>query len=1308
MVVSRRIVRRAVVPSPTLAPGSRIAERFEIEALAGSGGMGDVYRAHDLRRGGTVALKMLRQRANNALAVERFTQEAALLAELRHPGVVAYVAHGETAEGQLYLAMEWLEGEDLAARLARGPLTVDEAMILLRRTAEALEAAHRLGIVHRDLKPHNLFLRQGVLERVTILDFGVARRAMPLEALTHAGRLIGTPGYMAPEQVRGDVDVGPASDVFSLGCVIHECLAGAPPFAGEHVAAVLARILFEDPRSLRSLVPPPPDSVCEIVERLLAKNPARRPNDATALLRDLDLIGDGALPRPSQGTTLPPQVYGEQEVCSVVLAVRPAGATGDAHTIDVSVVHAADAVDDSLVEALGRLGAAAEKLPDGALVAAITRGTSAADRAEIAAHAALLVHAQWPGARVALATGRGIVRRALPVGEAVDKAARLLATSQPSDHVIVDTLSGDLLEGRLVVDRADGRRALTSERSAAEEARPLLGRRTTCVGREQELALLEALYAACTAESQVAAALVTAPSGAGKSRLRHELLRRLTTRSPELVVLHGRGELMTAGSPYGILGRALRALAGVKEGEPAVEARGRLFARLGRHVPAAERRRVVEMLGEMCGVPFPGEESPRLRTARAEPLYMNEQIRLAFVDFLRAECEDGPRLLLIEDLHWGDALGVDLVEAALRELSDQPLMVLALARPEVHDLFPRLRHGAIHHEIALPGLSKKASGRLVREVLPNAVPAVVDRIVEQAAGNALFLEELIRAEASGTGERSPDTVLATLEVRLSLLDPEARRVLRAASVFGQTFRLAGVASLLGKGRSSEGVDLWLDRLTDEEIVERQRDARSPEKSELRFHHSLVREAAYALLTDEERASFHLSAASFLVEGGERDPIVLAEHFQRGGALDRAAHHYMSAAEQSYGSNDLDGTMARVQRGLACKPTGEVLGVLRQLQAIVLGWRLEWAQGYEAAREARSLLVPGSYWWCKASWSCASFEGIGGREEGLAESAREVLGVRPRPEARSVYVECLGSLLWSHAARGRRPAATALLARIQEVVDGATALEPSTRGSACRAEAEYLRAFAAEPERVRVCMEAALAAFSSVNNHSEEVVSLTSLAQALADLGRFREAEERMDRVARHPFLTASYMAAFVKIHRAALLVASGEPSRMEQGAVLSREILATAGVSSGYRAWASTMLAEVELARGELASAEALSRAALDPTSTAAVRRLLAVSTLSRTLARMGRTDEARATIEEGLRWLVEQQVEGYAEMPVRLAVVEARRAAGDASGAREALESANARIEARARSIPDEDERAAYLTGSLEARWAARLRNEG
>src|SRR5262249_14650889 len=151
----------------------------------------------------------------------RFAREASVLAELSHPGIVRYVAHGVTPAEELYLVMEWLEGEDLLSRLLRIGLTLKESVLLRTRVAPALAAAHAKNIVHRDLKPTNLFLVDGQIEKVKLLDFGIAQLDS-VTRMTRTGVLLGTPGYMAPEQARSSQGIDPRADVFSLGCVLFE------------------------------------------------------------------------------------------------------------------------------------------------------------------------------------------------------------------------------------------------------------------------------------------------------------------------------------------------------------------------------------------------------------------------------------------------------------------------------------------------------------------------------------------------------------------------------------------------------------------------------------------------------------------------------------------------------------------------------------------------------------------------------------------------------------------------------------------------------------------------------------------------------------------------------------------------------------------------------------------------------------------------------------------------------------------------------------------------------------------------------
>ena len=236
-----------------MKPGDRLGDRdrFEIEQRIGAGGMGLIFRGRDRTTGEPVAIKVISDGGTQRAA--RFDREVELLSELSHPGIVRYLAHGETAGHARYLAMEWLEGEDLKARLARAPLTVSESVRLATRVAEALGAAHARGIVHRDLKPSNLFLPGGSVEQAKILDFGIAQREGSTQ-LTRTGVLLGTPGYMAPEQARGASsekggELDARADVFALGCVLFRCVTGTPAFDGDSVASILSAILFgETPR----------------------------------------------------------------------------------------------------------------------------------------------------------------------------------------------------------------------------------------------------------------------------------------------------------------------------------------------------------------------------------------------------------------------------------------------------------------------------------------------------------------------------------------------------------------------------------------------------------------------------------------------------------------------------------------------------------------------------------------------------------------------------------------------------------------------------------------------------------------------------------------------------------------------------------------------------------------------------------------------------------------------------------------------------------------------------------------------------
>ncbi|HEY8072508.1 MAG TPA: serine/threonine-protein kinase, partial [Labilithrix sp.] len=250
--------------------GTVLAQRFEIERRVSAGGMSAVYRARDLRLGGFVAIKVLYGRAE-AEHKERLHREARILEKLSHPGIVRYIAHGEMEDEKPYLAMEWITGETLGQKLQRTGLTMGESVRVVVRVAETLAVAHSKGVIHRDIKPGNIILREGDIDQPLLIDFGIARMGLAA-SITNTGVMLGTLGYMAPEQARGTKQLDARADVFALGAVLFKCLTGLPAFAGDDEIAILAKMLFEAPPRVRELRKEVPAQLDDVIARMLSRD----------------------------------------------------------------------------------------------------------------------------------------------------------------------------------------------------------------------------------------------------------------------------------------------------------------------------------------------------------------------------------------------------------------------------------------------------------------------------------------------------------------------------------------------------------------------------------------------------------------------------------------------------------------------------------------------------------------------------------------------------------------------------------------------------------------------------------------------------------------------------------------------------------------------------------------------------------------------------------------------------------------------------------------------------------------------------
>jgi serine/threonine-protein kinase len=260
-------------------------EPYELLSEAGVGAMGSVYRAREQATGRIVAVKLL----SGAGDMARFAVEIDVLSKLSHPNIVGYVAHGATEDGRTYLVMEWLDGETLATKLSAQTngekLDLRTSIDIAQKIATGLAAAHEKGVVHRDIKPSNVLLtRDGA---VKILDFGIARStASTTTKLTRSGQLVGTPGYISPEQVRGVRTIDARADLFALGCVLFRCIMGRPPFEGDDALQLLHAVVHAPTPKLASA----PAALDLLVTELLEKDPAKRPPSAESVATRLAVI----------------------------------------------------------------------------------------------------------------------------------------------------------------------------------------------------------------------------------------------------------------------------------------------------------------------------------------------------------------------------------------------------------------------------------------------------------------------------------------------------------------------------------------------------------------------------------------------------------------------------------------------------------------------------------------------------------------------------------------------------------------------------------------------------------------------------------------------------------------------------------------------------------------------------------------------------------------------------------------------------------------------------------------------------------
>jgi tetratricopeptide (TPR) repeat protein len=1161
--------------------------------------------------------------------------------------------------------MQWLAGEDLAERLSRGALAESDARDLVARLGDALGDAHALGVVHRDVKPSNVILIDGDVARATLIDFGVAL-ASDRTPSTRTGLIVGTPGYMAPEQARASRDVDARADVYALGCVLFECLTGRAPFRGEHPVAVLAKVLLDEPPRLRSLAPSASADMERLVARMLAKDPARRPADGHAVARLLRATPSSVAPssvKPSESVSPESITDDERVVVHVILAMR-----GDDHA-ETSRTQAHDERAFDPDEFERRFGAHADVMADGSVLATLKPGALGAKAGATRAAIAASELAREIGGAVALASGLERLRRGVPLGQVVDRAVDISRRAHGTDAcVVVDELTSALLRGASVIASRDGLRVLVSVGAQPFPSHPI-------VGRERELVALSSLADEIAAASASRVALVTSPPGGGKTRLAAELLARLRERDDELGLCVVRAEEPLASAPLAVATEIACAIAGVARGDLPDERNARLAAHLERTTLARDAKtRVMDFVGDMIGATL--SPSLALLAARTDAITMSDQIQRAFVELVAASCAS-PFVIVLDDLQWCDRASFRLVDAIVRELESMPLLVIGLARPDFDASFPNAFADRALTRLPLAALGKRSAETLVRAILfaqggVDASDAVVAEVVARGDGNAFMLEELARGIRDGRALDQLGGTTAVVASRFEALSPEARRVLRAASIIGQRAPSAAIAALVGTDPDDASLTASLVELEQAEIVVT-RDGESA------FRHALLRDAAYATLTEEDKALGHKLAARFFETALGVDPMVVATHAELGGDLALAARAYVDAARSALESTDLAGVGDRVNAAIRCGAQGELLARAERFWAESSFWLGALREAEDHAARAIELFgeTRSADFFSAAGYLIGACSRLGKPDAALAHTQR-VLAARAPADARAARTMALLTAAAFLPLQGQIDLARAILRDIEPTTRELASQSPTLVARFARATSICAMA-SGDLDAYTASARAAADRFTELGDRRNALQQRGNVVYALLEVGDDAGAvAEGRSALAEAEKMHLRNVIAMISQNVGHALVRSGareEGQAMLEAALREFESQGHARMAGGTRIY----LASARIAAGDPAGALAEIDRALVLLASTPPLRAYALAVRANVLATSASPEEARVASDEALAILDSLGGIDSGETDVYLAATRARRAMGDETGARAVLKRGVDRLMSRA-----------------------------
>ncbi|MEM6455340.1 MAG: protein kinase, partial [Acidobacteriota bacterium] len=953
-------------PPPTTSasaapPRPRQIGPYRLGKLLGKGGMGEVFQAFDERLDRAVAVKRLRMDPT-AIDRRRFRREARILAKLGHPAIVQIFDIVEDDAGD-WIVMEFIDGPTLAKMRRQSALDVSLVLDYARQIASALDAAHARDIVHRDLKSENVMVLPSGY--VKVLDFGLARRyalgdgggAELDSGISHANRIVGTPRAMSPEQIAGH-HLDARSDLFSMGILLYELLTTISPFRGDGVGDTIQRVITHIPPSVHTVRSEVPPALSQLIDQMLAKEPAHRPQSASDVAQAIRAIHPDApaTPRPPSDLQQIDTFDGERSRVSGLLDSKGAVGTpsrylGERRQVtvlccDVRMPHrrtgALEAPDpETLIEVLPALRAHVEACVerfDGTVDHTIQQHRVVAyfgypiaheDDAARAVRAALALIDPPAAAfaklalRVGVHTGAAVIAApsssgaaggsespgsapSLIAGGTLDTAGAMLALAT-RDQVVLSAATRRLVRQSFAVEpiaspdgHVGGWRAtsaldpLRADVDSSIEGLPM-------IARGLELELLRSRWQ-LVAGGRGQVVLVTGEAGIGKSRLVSAFRGALRgDEQPRWWTAYGSPFLQN--SPLApiitLLGREVLGRAHIDQPGGDDDERARLDAFLQRYdLPRDEMR---ALLGALLNLQHTADPS----AAPISPDVQRKKTLDALVALLLEMADEEPWVLMIEDLHWVDPSTLELLDRVVEHAPSTGLFLLATSRPHGEAIW---HHGASLTRIQIENLTAAEGEALIDRVAAGRAlpPDLRSQILERTDGVPLFIEELTQAILEANLESDsfmiPATLRDSLTARLDRLG-SAKEIAQMASVIGRSFTLNVLAAAAGDELAGDiTLQPDVDRLVTAGLLYCK--GFGPSRT-YTFKHALIQDIAYDSLLRKDRETLHRRVGDVMARQ-MREPKtsaraeIVAHHYTEAGAPAEAVPHWVQAGHEAMG------------------------------------------------------------------------------------------------------------------------------------------------------------------------------------------------------------------------------------------------------------------------------------------------------------------------------------------------------------------------------------------------------------------------